>query len=144
MGKEISTADKPGLVVNRHLSGYVAGTTKLKAVELVRNGKVIKVFEPQDYHFDFAYDDLSPLEQVCIDAKDKKPPFCYYYLRVLQEDGHMAWSSPIWVDYIPLSSLPKTQNKKGVVKPLPPKKLLIEDDFSEEEEEEDEFEDYEE
>ncbi|MBA2369500.1 MAG: DUF3604 domain-containing protein [Candidatus Protochlamydia sp.] len=143
MGKEISTADKPGLVVNRHLSGYIAGTTKLKAIELIRNGKVIKVFEPQDYHCDFTYDDLSPLEQVCIDAKDKKPPFCYYYLRVLQDDGHMAWSSPIWVDYIPLSSLPKTQNKKGIVKPLPQKKL-IENDFSEDEEEEDDFEDFEE
>ena len=22
----------------------------------------------------------------------------YYYLRVIQRDGHMAWSSPIWVD----------------------------------------------
>ena len=30
MGKEVSTAEKPGLAINRHLSGYVAGTTKLK------------------------------------------------------------------------------------------------------------------
>ena len=23
----------------------------------------------------------------------------YYYVRVVQNDGGMAWSSPIWVDY---------------------------------------------
>ncbi|MFI5344450.1 MAG: DUF3604 domain-containing protein, partial [Chlamydiales bacterium] len=40
MGKETSTADKPGLAINRHLSGYAAGTTRLKQVELIRNGKV--------------------------------------------------------------------------------------------------------
>ena len=23
----------------------------------------------------------------------------YYYLRVLQQDGELAWASPVWVDY---------------------------------------------
>jgi hypothetical protein len=23
----------------------------------------------------------------------------WYYLRVIQQDGAMAWSSPIWIDY---------------------------------------------
>lgn len=137
MGRETSTAEKRGLVINRHLSGYVAGTTKLKRVELIRNGKVIKTFEPNAYFLDFAYDDLTPLDKVCLDAKDKKPPFVYYYLRVIQEDGHMAWSSPIWVDYIPLSALPKLQPKRQATKP-PAKKSLLEDDFEEEEEEDEE------
>lgn len=138
MGKEISTAEKPGLAVNRHLSGYVAGTTKLKTVEIIRNGKVLKLYEPDQYHFEFTYDDLTALEKVCIDAKDKKPPFVYYYLRVIQEDGHIAWSSPIWVDYIPLSSLPKSQSKRSVPK-IAPKKVLIEDDFDDEDDDFDDF-----
>ena len=25
----------------------------------------------------------------------------YYYVRIQQEDGQMAWASPIWVDYRP-------------------------------------------
>lgn len=33
-----------------------------------------------------------------------------------QEDGHMAWSSPIWVDYIPGSA-----TGKGTIKPRPVK-----------------------
>lgn len=139
MGKEISTADKPGLVINRHLSGYVAGTTNLKTVEIIRNGKVIKTFEPDNYFLEFTYDDLTSLEKVVIPTKDKKPPFAYYYLRVTQEDGHMAWSSPIWVDYIPLSAIPKNQNKR-LAKPVP-KKDFLEEDFDEEDE--DDYDDYE-
>jgi hypothetical protein len=140
MGKEVSTADKPGLVINRHLSGYVAGTTKLQKVEIVRNGKVIKTFEPNHYSLDFTYDDMTPLEKVVLPSKDKQPPFVYYYLRVTQEDGHMAWSSPIWVDYIPLSALPKSQ-KQRAAKPVPKKDFLEEEDFDEDED--DDYDDYE-
>ncbi len=84
---------------------------------------------------------MSPIEKSVIDAKDKKPPFVYYYLRAMQEDGHMAWSSPIWVDYIPLASLPKTQAKRPVTKPVANKKITDDfdddDDFTEFEDEDD-------
>ncbi len=60
----------------------------------------------------------------------------------MQEDGHMAWSSPIWVDYIPLSELPKIQNKRMIKPTL--KKDLIEEDFDEEDEEDDYEDDYDE
>lgn len=99
MGSELDAAQKPGLHINRHIVGYVAGTKKLKMVELIRNGKVIEKFTPDSHILDFAYDDMTPLQSVVIDAKDKKAPFVFYYIRVLQEDGHMAWSSPIWVDF---------------------------------------------
>lgn len=140
MGKETSTADKPGLAINRHLSGYAAGTTKLKLVELIRNGKVIQTFTSDTYHLEFTYDDMEPLEKVCLNAKDKKPLFSYYYLRVTQEDGHIAWSSPIWVDYIPPSAIPKTKVQKAPAKPIS-KHDLLEEDFDEEDEDED-VEDY--
>jgi hypothetical protein len=139
MGKEISTAEKRGLGINRHLSGYVAGTTKLQKVEIIRNGKVIKTFEPDQYYLNFTYDDMTPLEKISIDAKDKKPLFSYYYLRVVQEDGHMAWSSPIWVDYIPDSEIPKLQPKKSATPSKSVKKATIEEDSEEDED----FDDYE-
>jgi Protein of unknown function (DUF3604) len=137
MGKEVSTADKPGLAINRHLSGYVAGTCKLQSIEIIRNGKVIHVIKPDHYFVEFAYDDMTPLEKIVIPTKDKKPPFAYYYLRVTQEDGHIAWSSPIWVDYFALSSLPKSQLKR-VAKPVS-KKDLLEEDFEEEDEEDEDY-----
>ncbi len=85
--------------VNRHISGYVAGTSKLKQVEILRNGVVIHTFHPENYYFDYYYDDQDSLEKVTLDGKGK-PPFVFYYLRVIQEDGHMAWSSPIWIDVV--------------------------------------------
>ncbi len=104
MGSELNSASKPGLLINRHLSGYVAGSTDLKAVELVRNGKVIHSFDVNSYWLNFTYDDMTPLEKIAINNPDKKPPFVYYYIRIIQKDGHMAWSSPIWVDLLPPSN----------------------------------------
>lgn len=135
MGGETSTATKHGLRVNRHLSGYVAGTDNIKKIEIIRNGKVIKTFEPKGYSFDFTYDDMTPLEKIVITPKDKKPPFAYYYLRVVQEDGHTAWSSPIWVDLVPLLPTPKGAARRQKSS-LSKKPILIE-----EVEEEDDFED---
>ena len=100
MGAEVSTDAKPGLVVNRHIEGYVAGTTNLDTIELVRNGKVIKTFKEKGYHLSFEYDDMEPLDKVTTQPYPDDPAFAFYYLRVTQKDGHMAWSSPIWVDYI--------------------------------------------
>lgn len=139
MGSETSTATKQGLVVNRHLSGYVAGTAALKSIEIIRNGKVIKSFECNEYNMTFTFDDLTALDKVVVDAKDKKPPFAYYYLRVTQEDGHMAWSSPIWVDYVPLV-LKKPDKKPAVVKQISKNDFL--GDFDEDDEDFDEDEDF--
>lgn len=140
MGSEINTAQKHGLLFNRHLHGFVAGTTQIKSIEILRNGKVIKTFEPTGYAMDFDFDDMVPLQDVVIDAKDKKPPFVYYYIRVTQIDGHMAWSSPIWVDYIPSSAKGKSIVK---LRPSKPVKALddVDTDFEEEDEDVD-FEDY--
>ncbi len=140
MGTETSTAVKNGLLVNRHLSGYVAGTANLKSVEIIRNGKVIKTFECDNYNLNFTYDDMIPLEKVVTDAKDKKPPFVYYYLRVTQADGHIAWSSPIWVDFVPV--IPGKAVKKALpAKPTAKVPVTFDLDGDEEDEEqEDDFE----
>lgn len=98
MGSELSTATKSGLHVNRHISGYVAGTSRLTLIEIIRNGKVLHTITPEDkYNIDYYYDDMEELSKITLDSKGRSP-FTYYYLRVTQEDGHMAWSSPIWVD----------------------------------------------
>lgn len=107
MGSELSTQLKPGLMVNRHISGYVAGETPIRIVEIIRNGEVLKTFQPTSYHFDYYYDDMENLSQVTLDG-DGGAPFVFYYLRVVQEDGHIAWASPIWVDHI---KEPKEQKK---------------------------------
>ncbi len=99
MGSELSTKAKPGLAINRHISGYVAGTAPLKEVMIFRNGQPFKELEAKSYFFDFAVDDLESISKITLPASENKSPFIFYYLRVTQADGHMAWSSPIWVDH---------------------------------------------
>ncbi|MCB1213658.1 MAG: DUF3604 domain-containing protein [Chlamydiia bacterium] len=100
MGSEISTRIKPGIAVNRHICVTIAGTAPLKAVEIVRNGKVLHTLSSKTYHLTFEYDDLEPLASAAIKNSGTNP-FAFYYLRVYQEDGHAAWSSPIWIDELP-------------------------------------------
>ena len=99
IGSELSTKVKPGLAINRHITGYVAGTTNLKEIALIRNGEVIKTFPTKSYFIDFAYDDMDALGKVVLPGGEGKSAFVFYYLRVTQSDGNIAWSSPIWVDY---------------------------------------------
>lgn len=143
MGSEINTAHKTGLLVNRHLSGYVACTTNIKSIEIIRNGKVIKTFDKIDgYSLEFTYDDMVALEKVAIKPKDKAAPFVYYYIRVVQEDGHIAWSSPIWVDIVPAAKRDPAKRlvKKAVVTEKV-KPVIAEDDFSIDDDEDDDFDD---
>lgn len=133
MGQELSTGEKHGLNIIRHISGFAVGTAPLSKIEIIRNGKVLTTFHPNKKEFDFVYDDMEPLSKVVLTPKDKTPPFAYYYLRVTQADGHMAWSSPIWVDFVPSKAVSKYTGKKAV-KPVVAAPV--------EEPEEDDFEDF--
>lgn len=98
MGAEIDTKNRPGLEFNRHITGYCIGTSPITEVLLIRNGKVFKSFPvKKEEKFEFELDDQDLLGEIAIELPERTP-FAYYYLRVMQEDGHIAWSSPIWVD----------------------------------------------
>ncbi len=104
MGSELSSATKPGLAFNRHITGYVAGTAPLKEVIIFRCGKPFHTFSSKEACHEFAIDDSEFLSKVTLPSPDHRPPFVYYYLRVEQADGHVAWSSPIWIDFVEESS----------------------------------------
>ena len=111
MGSELSTKTKPGLCYNRHITGYVAGTQTLSSVEIVRNGEVLHCFSPKQAHLTFAHDDETAISQSAILRNDDALPFVYYYIRVTQTDGHMAWSSPIWIDIHETVPMKKSKKK---------------------------------
>ncbi len=98
MGSELSSIEKPGLEINRHISGYIAGTDTITKVEIIRNGEVFKEFTPNQMQFEFALDDMEPLSAATIKHPKSESEFAFYYVRVQQADSHGAWSSPIWVD----------------------------------------------
>ncbi|HSX27026.1 MAG TPA: DUF3604 domain-containing protein [Chlamydiales bacterium] len=112
MGSEIDTKSRPGLEFNRHITGYAIGTQPLSEAVLIRNGKIFKSFPVKEERFEFEFDDTDLLGQVALNPKEDRPPFAYYYLRVTQTDGHIAWSSPIWVD-LTSQSAPITTGKKN-------------------------------
>ncbi|MDX8431597.1 MAG: DUF3604 domain-containing protein [Candidatus Algichlamydia australiensis] len=114
MGAEISLKDRPGLQFNRHIQGFIAGTTDLKEVLLIRNGEIYKTFKPKEDKLEFAVDDTDPLDKVALKPEGHSP-FCYYYVRAMQKDGHIAWSSPLWIDL-------EEKNSKQTAKPSKAKK----------------------
>ncbi|NRA90220.1 MAG: DUF3604 domain-containing protein [Simkaniaceae bacterium] len=109
MGSELNTKAKPGLAYNRHITGYAVGLDNIKEVLIIRNGKVFHTFNPKDDTFEFAFDDDEPLEKAALKGGGEAPPFVYYYMRVEQNDGHLAWTSPIWID---LGGTPPAAKKK--------------------------------
>ena len=113
MGSELNNFSKPGLVYNRYISGYVIGTDIIKTIEILRNGKVFETIHPNKDEIEFEFDDMERLEEIIISSLDNRPPFVYYYLRVVQKDGNMAWSSPIWVDYLDEKTIDKLQLEKS-------------------------------
>jgi len=115
MGSELNTKAKPGLSFNRHISGFVAGTTLIKEILFVRNGKPFHTIYPKQAHYEFAFDDTELLSKILFPAQGEKPPFVYYYIRVVQEDGHIAWGSPIWIDQTEtvISNTSKKSKKSG-------------------------------
>ena len=86
MGGEVQTASKPEITFD------VAGTAPLKYIILIRNNENIQYFG-KDIRNGYG------IRKTFID-ETPKPGKYWYYIRVIQENGEMAWSSPIWVEYL--------------------------------------------
>ena len=80
LGTESASEGKPVLAFK------VDGTAAITRVTLVRNEQDCKQWEPKAKSFGQSFTDESPV------AGENR-----YYLRVEQDDGNMAWSSPVWV-----------------------------------------------
>lgn len=63
----------------------IGGTTQIQEVEVIGNGKLLRKFAPEGAYLNTEFEIMD---------FDKG----YVYVRVTQEDGEMAWSSPIWIN----------------------------------------------
>ncbi len=82
----------------RTLRFYVAGTDLIEAVEIVRNGTTVHtVTGGARPVMEVEYSDSTDMRNYALKAPGRSP-FVYYYVRVIQRDWEMGWSSPIWVD----------------------------------------------
>ena len=66
----------------------VIGTSKIEQIDIIKDNT-------------FAYTSHPGVREVTISYSDPaiRPGSHYYYVRVIQDDGNMAWGSPIWIDY---------------------------------------------
>ena len=64
----------------------VEGTAPIEKIEIVKNNKFVFSDRPKKASVQLTYED-----------SDSKPGESYYYIRVQQSDGQMAWSSPMWI-----------------------------------------------
>ncbi len=85
MGDKFTTHD-PTL----KLQVKVIGTGPLAHVRFIKNGTYLYTARPKKRQANLSYVDRHP-----------KAGLNYYYVRVEQENGELAWSSPIWVEYHP-------------------------------------------
>ena len=84
MGEEFTASEVDPLRVR------AVGTRPFSEIEILRNSHSIYRQELKKREVELTYQDLTPEA----DAN-------YYYVRVRQEDGQTAWSSPIWVNLVP-------------------------------------------
>ena len=61
----------------------------IESIELLRNSKVVKRFEVKS--------SLDQKGKFTDQEYESSSGVLYYYLRVIQENGHIGWSSPVWV-----------------------------------------------
>lgn len=98
MGSELLLSAHPELASTRKLKASVHGAAEIKRVEIVRNNQEVHVLRPDSLDVTFDWADTEALADVNLPAALHSPvPFTFYYLRVTQTDGEMAWSSPIWI-----------------------------------------------
>ena len=100
MGSEISTKTKPGLAFNRYIHGFVAGTDIIEEVIIYRNGRILETLSNGTDYLKIEFDDSEPLDKIVVTSQFSPTPHAFYYLKVIQKDGHIAWASPIWIDAI--------------------------------------------
>jgi len=84
MGREIVQKKKKDRCL---IEAFVSGPVKLSKLEILWNNKVIYT------HLCESFQEKVSLEDNNFLANDMS----YYYLRIQQMDGEMAWSSPIWI-----------------------------------------------
>jgi hypothetical protein len=68
----------------------VLGTAALDRAEVQRDGRVVHTERPGKGSVELLFSWRDP-------APPRGERASYYYMRVLQRDGQMAWASPLWV-----------------------------------------------
>ena len=95
MGERIVVSEddiEAGFPVTLELWGR--GTDDIECIHLFANGRVAGFSAGYGNEMNYEYSGVVGKND-CLLAGQKR--FAYFYARVTQKDGHMAWSSPVWI-----------------------------------------------
>jgi hypothetical protein len=81
MGEEFPLAGQPTLEIR------AVGTAPVTKLDIVRNNRYVFSTAPNRETVDLKWTDADPAPG----------PVSYYYVRIEQADGNLAWSSPMWI-----------------------------------------------
>ncbi len=83
MGSETATSESPEFRIRATAPRPVA------SVEIIRSGEVVYSLDPQTPEVRISYRD----------ADAPQSGSSHYHVRLVLDDGQIAWSTPIWIDY---------------------------------------------
>lgn len=70
----------------------ILGTGQIDRIELIHNGRIAQTFKTEKQHIQI---------DGTIELPFSPTNMHYVYLRIFQQDGHRAWTSPIWIEPVP-------------------------------------------
>jgi len=99
MGAELDAGSIPELTERREIRVEFHGTAPVSRVDIIRNNEVVHTLPGTGPDCELGWEDATPLDEVLLPPAGLcSNPFCFYYVRVVQEDEEVAWASPVWID----------------------------------------------
>ena len=90
----------PELAICRRLDIEFHGTAAIDHVDVIRNNAVVhSASATNDKDLCVTWQDRDHMDDIWLPAaKFCDHPFAFYYVRAVQQDGEVAWASPVWID----------------------------------------------
>jgi hypothetical protein len=101
MGEDVEARAGEGIMAQRLINIEAHGQSRIVTVEIVRNNEVVHSERPGTHDAAVSWADEEPFDAFALRPLSGRAPFAFYYVRVLQDDGEMAWASPIWLTLAP-------------------------------------------
>jgi hypothetical protein len=70
------------------LTVHIEGTAPVDKVDIIKNNRYVFNSRPGKASVELTFEDANA-----------RPGESYYYVRIIQRDGQVAWSSPMWITY---------------------------------------------
>ena len=96
MGSDLSAEDAAPFADERSIAIRAIAHGEIDRIEVVRNNVTVDSVEVGRESESLTYTDHTPLAEVPA-VSEQAPDVVFYYVRVIEADGNMAWSSPIWL-----------------------------------------------